>query len=147
MLSYVDSQIILIPQLPGIKLGLSNAVGLYLLYTEGTAKSALVTFVRVFLSALLFYPNFYHLAYGLTGASFALFMMFTVKKTARFGIVGVSIVGGVFHNIGQIAAVCFLTQTPQIAYYLPVLLVGGLLCGVLVGILGGIAVKRLQKAK
>lgn len=147
ILSYVDSQIMLIPSLPGIKLGLANAVTLYLLYAAGAGKSAAVTLLRVALSGLLFYGNVYHIAFGMSGAILAFAAMMIFKKTGKFGIVGVSTAGGVFHNIGQIIAVAVLTSTAELIYYLPVLLIGGSLCGVLVGIAGGIVIKRVRLTK
>ncbi len=143
ILSYVDAQIMLIPALPGIKLGLGNAVTLYLLYSVGAWQAVTVTLLRVLLSGMLFYGNVYHIAYGMCGAVLALLAMLMLKKTEKLGIVGVSIAGGVCHNIGQICAVMLLTETPAVAYYLGVLLMGGAVCGALVGLLCGIVISRI----
>ncbi len=147
ILSYVDSQIMLIPSLPGIKPGLANSVTLYLLYRAGARAAVTVTLLRVLLSGMLFYGNIYHTAYGLCGACLACAGMILLKKTGKFGCVGVSLAGGVCHNIGQIAAVAALSATPQILYYLPALMLGGCVCGAFVGALGGIVVARVDEKK
>ena len=73
--------------------------------------------------------------------------MIVLKKTGWFAVITVSIVGGILHNVGQIIAACLWTQTAEIALYLPVLLVSGLLTGGLIGVAAGLMVKRLEKWK
>jgi heptaprenyl diphosphate synthase len=143
LLSYVE---FLLPPLfaavPGIKIGLPNIVILYVLYCLDWKRAALVSFVRVCLSSLLF-GTVMTLAYSIAGAVLSLLFMTLLKKTDRFSAVGVSVTGGILHNVGQILVAMVLLDTPQIAYYLLVLTVTGTLSGILIGLCGGVLVKRL----
>jgi heptaprenyl diphosphate synthase len=73
--------------------------------------------------------------------------MILLKKTGWFSCIAVSITGGIMHNVGQIIAACLWTQTAEIAYYLPVLLISGIVSGTIIGILAGMLVKRMEKWK
>ena len=129
--------------IPGIKLGLSNIVVLLCLY-EGTAKEAFgIALVRIVLTGLTF-GNFSTMAYSLAGGIFSFLVMFLLKKSNVFSVYGVSIAGGVSHNIGQIAVAVLVLQTGLLMYYLPFLLVAGCVAGACIGFVGGILVKRLH---
>ncbi len=129
--------------IPGIKLGLSNIVVLLCLY-EGTAKEAFgIALVRIVLTGLTF-GNFSTMAYSLAGGIFSFLVMFLLKKSNVFSVYGVSIAGGVSHNIGQIAVAVLVLQTGLLMYYLPFLLVAGCVAGACIGFVGGIIVKRLH---
>ena len=65
------------------------------------------------------------------------------KKTGRFGLLGVSVAGGVMHNVGQLIVAAFMVETAALLYYLPVLLISGCIAGIVIGIAGAEAVKRL----
>ncbi len=147
LLSYVE---FLLPPLfvavPGIKIGLPNVVILYVLYTADLRSAALVSFVRLGLSTLLF-GNAMTLAYSTAGALLSLALMGILKRTDLFSPVGVSVAGGVMHNLGQILVAMLLLETPQIAFYLLVLTVTGTLSGIAVGIGGAILIKRIPGKK
>ncbi len=83
--------------------------------------------------------------FSLVGGLLSFAVMALLKKTDKFSVIGVSAAGGVFHNIGQIIAAAFVMKTAQIVYYLPVLMISGVLTGVLIGILSNIIVKRLNR--
>ena len=83
--------------------------------------------------------------YSAAGAVLSLAVMVLLKKGGRFSPITVSTVGGVCHNIGQIIAACLLTRTAELLYYLPVLLLSGTVAGILIGLLSGIILKRLEK--
>ena len=87
------------------------------------------------------------MTFSIAGAVLSLAGMILLKKTNWFSCITVSIVGGILHNVGQIIAACFWTQTSEIAYYLPVLLISGTLAGSVIGIIAGLLVKRLEKWK
>lgn len=141
MLSYVES---FIPSFaPGVKIGLPNIVIVYLLYKVGAAKAAGVSMVRVLLTALLF-GSVMSLWYSLAGAVFSLLVMTVLKKIKVFSIVGVSVVGGVAHNMAQICVAVLVTGVGAIAYYLPALIIGGIVAGVFIGIAGATVVKRVD---
>ena len=145
MLSYIDSQIPLFPSLPGIRLGLANTVTVFFIYKISAAKAAYVTFIRVALCGILFYGNAYHIAYGLCGAMLSILVMLLLKRTGAFSITGVSIAGGVSHNIGQILCAVAMTMTPQIILYLPPLLICGCLCGAGIGAVSALLIRRIEK--
>ena len=144
ILSFVESQIPAFVAIPGVKVGLPNLVIVFLLYKIGWKESVLVNVLRVVLVSLLF-GNVQTLSFSLAGAALSLLGMILLKKTEKFSPIAVSIAGGVLHNVGQILAACLWTQTPQIAYYLPVLLLSGTIAGVVIGLVGGMLVKRLDK--
>ena len=141
MLSYVES---FIPSFaPGVKIGLPNIVIVYLLYKMGATKAAWVSIVRVLLTALLF-GSVMSLWYSLAGAVVSLLLMTVLKKIKAFSIVGVSVVGGVAHNMAQICVAVLVTGVGAIAYYLPALIVGGIVAGVFIGLAGATVVKRVD---
>ena len=143
VLGYVESLLPISFGIPGIKLGLSNIVVLLCLY-EGTAKEAFgIALVRIVLTGLTF-GNFSTMAYSLAGGIFSFLVMFLLKKSNVFSVYGVSIAGGVSHNIGQIAVAVLVLQTGLLMYYLPFLLVAGCVAGACIVFVGGILVKRLH---
>jgi heptaprenyl diphosphate synthase len=142
--SYVEALIPLPFFMPGMKLGLANIVTIIVLYKMRALDAAVISMARILLSALLF-GNVFSLAYSLTGGTLSLVVMILLKKSGRFGITGVSAAGGVCHNIAQTAVAALLLETGELAYYLPVLLVTGTVTGCLIGILGGVVLKKLAK--
>lgn len=147
LLSYVE---FLLPpvfvSVPGIKMGLPNVVVLFVLYTLGEKYAALVSFVRILLSSLLF-GSVLTLAYSVAGAILSLAVMMILKKTDLLSTVGVSVAGGISHNIGQILVAIAVLRTPQIAYYMIVLAVTGIISGAFVGLCGAFLVKRIPMNK
>ena len=147
LLSYVE---FLLPPLfsavPGIKLGLPNIVIIFTLYRFGLGSAATVSFVRLVISSMLF-GNVMTFAYSLAGAILSLAIMALLKKLDLFSTVGVSITGGVAHNLGQILVALLLLDTPQIAYYMIVLTVTGTISGAFIGLCGAFMIKRIPNVK
>lgn len=145
ILSYVES---LLPPIwaavPGIKIGLPNIIVILLLYKSGYKAAATVSFIRVFLVALLF-GSMMTFAYSLAGAVLSLTLMALCKRFNLFSPVGVSIVGGVTHNLGQILVAIALFDTVQLGYYMIVLAVTGTVAGVFIGLAGSLLLRRLEK--
>lgn len=144
IMSYIEVLFPLNFAVPGIKMGLANIVIVFVLYRMSLADAVTVSLVRVFLVSLLF-GNFMSLAYSFTGAALSLALMAILKTTEKFSVVGVSIVGGVMHNVGQIAMAVILMGTAQIAYYLPVLVITGTVTGVLIGLVSALVINRVKK--
>ena len=144
ILSFVESQIPALVAIPGIKVGLPNLVMVFLLYRVGWRETVTVSIIRIILVSMLF-GNVQTITFSLAGAVLSLLGMILLKKLGLFSCITVSIVGGILHNVGQIIAACFWTQTAEIAYYLPVLLVSGTIAGTAIGIVSGLLVKRLEK--
>ena len=143
LLSFIESRLPSFTAVPGIKVGLANIAVTFALYKLGVKEAAIVSAVRVCLMALLF-GSLVSMIYGLSGALLSLAVMSVLKGSRRLSPVGVSVAGGVAHNIGQISAACILLRTSAIAYYLPVLILTGTLAGVATGIAAGILIKRLK---
>lgn len=147
VLSYVET---LIPPIysaiPGIKIGLANIIIIFLLYKFSFKSALLVSLLRVALVSALF-GNAVMFAYSFAGAVLSLCFMAILKKTNRFSNVSVSVIGGVTHNIGQIAVAIILMQTPQIAFYLAILAISGTLSGVAVGIISAYVLRYTKRIK
>lgn len=142
VLSYLESLIPYSFAVPGIRMGLPNIVIIFALYRIGWKESAAISFIRIGLTAVLF-GNLFSLIYSVCGAALSLTVMPLLKKSGRFQTVGVSISGAVMHNIGQILAAFFILNTSGIIFYLPMLLLSGVLSGMLIGIAGSVCVKRI----
>ena len=143
VLSWLESLVPLSVAVPGAKLGLTNLVVIFALYRMSLRDAAVISLVRVVLVSATF-GNAYSLAYSMAGAVLSLGVMALLKKTGQFSMVGVSIAGGVCHNIGQILVAIAVLGTARIAWYLPVLLLTGLTAGVCVGVVGGILTRRIR---
>ncbi len=143
ILAYVEAILPpLFTAIPGIKLGLANIVIVFILYRYRTLDAALVSFVRITVSALLF-GNPMTLAYSAAGAVLSIAIMTLLRKLDFLSVIGVSVAGAVFHNIGQILTAMLLLRTAELGYYLIVLTLTGTVSGIFVGICGGIVQKRL----
>ena len=144
ILSFVESLIPPLVAVPGVKIGLANIVTVFLLYTLGWRAAGCVSLIRVLLSALLF-GNVQSLIFALSGAALSFIVMVVVKKLLPFGKVGVSVLGAVAHNAGQVAAAVIVMETAALAYYFIPLVISGTVAGVFVGILAAILTIRLEK--
>lgn len=147
VLSFVET---LLPPIyaavPGIKIGLANIVSVFLLYKFSVKDTAIVTLIRVLTIAMLF-GNIMTLSYSLAGAVLSITVMALLKKTKLFSTVGVSIAGGVAHNLGQIIIAIFITSTIEIGYYMIFLCISGVLSGTLIGIVGALVLKYTKNLK
>ena len=142
ILSYVESLIPFYFGIPGVKLGLTNLVIVLVLYQLGFGPAMVLSCARVFLAGFLF-GNLYSILYSLAGGVLSLLVMALVKKTGKLSIAGVSICGGIFHNVGQILVAMVVVENMSIAYYMPVLLISGVITGCLIGIAAGEVKRRL----
>jgi heptaprenyl diphosphate synthase len=133
----------LMAAVPGIKLGLPNIAIIFILYRFGWKEAAAVSFVRIVAVSLLF-GNPMTFAYSVAGGFLSLLVMTLLRKMDFLSTVGVSVAGGVMHNVGQILMAMLLLGTAELGYYLIVLAVTGTVSGVFVGFGGSFAVKRIQ---
>ena len=106
--------------------------------------TAAVNLVRVILVGLTF-GNLFSMVYSMAGAALSLLLMVLCKKKEWFSPVGVSIVGGVGHNVGQLAVAAAVVENAAVFSYLPLLLIAGTIAGTVIGILGGMVVTRIGK--
>ncbi|MCD7715128.1 MAG: Gx transporter family protein [Lachnospiraceae bacterium] len=146
ILSYVESLFPVFYGIPGIKLGLANSMSLVMLYLLGVPSAFCVSIVRVVLSGFLF-GNLFSIAYSLAGAVFSLAVMAAMKRLGFFSVTGVSICGGMAHNIAQLIVAVFLVENLNLFYYLPVLLLSGLVTGLVIGLLSSGILKRLPQMR
>ncbi len=144
LLSYIEHLLPPLLALPGVKIGLANIATVFALYTLGKRYAVTVSLVRVFLSALLF-GNALGLLYSLSGAVLALLVMCLLMRSGLFSEIGVSVAGGVLHNVGQIiAAAIVMRAAPLAAIYMPVLLISGVVAGIVVGVASGLLIRSLK---
>lgn len=144
--SYVETLIPISFGIPGVKLGLANLIIVIALYRLKLKEAYLLSVTRVLLSGFLF-GNYFSILYSLAGGLLSLSVMALLKKCGGFSIIGVSIAGGVSHNIGQLIVAMLVVETYQVTYYLPALLISGLLTGALIGVVSGEMLKRLSDFK
>lgn len=142
LFSYVETLIPINLGAPGIKLGLANLVTMVSFYLLGTPAAVVITLVRVILTGFTF-GNMSMMMYSLAGSCVSLILMILVRQKNWFSPVGVSILGGVGHNVGQLAVAAAVLESRTLFYYVPVLLIAGMAAGAVIGILCGRMVKRL----
>ena len=138
--SYVETLIPIQVGIPGVKLGLANLVVVVVLYKMGIKEAYTLAVVRVFL-----FGNLFSIVYSLAGGLLSLTVMVALKRTKAFSLLGISAMGGVFHNVGQLIMAALVLESLSIGYYLPVLLISGLVTGILIGIISGEMLKRLNR--
>ena len=145
ILAYVESMLPpLFHAVPGIKIGLPNIMIVFVLYRFGLKEAATVSLIRMLAVSFMF-GNMMALVYSLAGAFLSMFVMVILKKLNFLSVVGVSVAGGVFHNVGQILTAMLLLGTAELGYYLIVLTVTGTVSGIFVGLCGAIVEKRIPK--
>ena len=140
--SYVETLIPVNLGIPGVKLGLANLIIVVALYKMRLSEAYLLSVVRVLLAGFIF-GNYFSIIYSLAGGLLSLTVMELLKKWGGFSLQGISIAGGVFHNIGQLIVAAVVVETFSVTYYFPVLLVAGLLTGLVIGIVAEMMLKRL----
>lgn len=131
--SYVESLIPISFGIPGVKLGLTNIVVVLMLYCIGAKETFAVSVCRIVLAGFLF-GNLFSILYSLAGGLLSFLIMWAVKRTGKLGILPVSVCGGIFHNIGQLAVAALVVENYNVFYYLPVLLLAGAATGLAIGV-------------
>lgn len=143
ILSYVESLVPIALGIPGVKLGLANLITVIVLYRIGAREAFLLSLLRVTIAGFLF-GNLFAILYSMAGACTSLAVMVLLKRIGTFSIIGVSIAGGVFHNIGQLIVAMLVLQSASLVYYFAVLMIAGLVTGFLIGVLSMETMKRLR---
>lgn len=141
--SYVETLIPIHFGVPGIKLGLANLIVVIVLYKWGAKQALLVSVLRILLSGFMF-GNMFSIVYSLAGGLLSLFFMNVLKKKNTFSIIGVSLAGGVTHNLGQLIVAMLVVESYKAGFYFPVLMIAGMLTGFLIGVLSAEILKRLK---
>lgn len=142
ILGYVETFLPVVG-IPGIKLGLANLSIVLALYILGNREAVLINLVRILLVGFMF-GNMFAIVYSLAGAGFSYIIMIGAKKI-KLSMITVAILGGVFHNIGQIIVACMVVETYSVFAYVPVLIFSGIITGMLIGILAVFIYNRVYK--
>lgn len=142
--SYVESLIPFRIGIPGVKLGLANLVIVVAMYKMNKKQVYLLSVTRVVLAGFMF-GNLFSIVYSLAGSLLSLAVMYGLKRKESFSIMGISMAGGVFHNIGQLIVAMIVLESLNLVYYASVLLISGLITGIVIGIVSDEIMKRIKK--
>ena len=141
--SYIESFFSL--GIPGIKLGLTNIVVIWLLYLIGTREAIFISILRIILAGFMF-GNAFSILYSLVGGILSLLVMWMLKRLGRFQMISVSAAGGIAHNLGQIIVATIIVKNYNVMYYFPFLMICGFLTGVLIGVIAQEMVIRIPES-
>ena len=144
ILSYIESLIPFFFGVPGMKLGLPNMAIVMALYMFGWKEAIVINIFRIVISGFLF-GNMYGILFSLSGAVISFIAMLIIKSTDRFSMTGTSIIGGVFHNIAQILVAAFVVKTSGIIYYMPVLIIAGVITGFINGTIASQVMTHIRR--
>ncbi len=143
MLGYFERFIPIAPGLPGVKLGLANSILLYAIYLIDSKSAFTLMILKVVLSAAL-YAGLGAIMFSFSGGLFSLIMMLLTKRYGKTSVIGVSVIGAVFHNIGQLVVAGFIVQTRGLLFYLPILLISGVITGIITGTIAKNIIRRFM---
>ena len=143
ILSYIETLILFQTGIPGVKLGLANLAVVLSLYLFTWKEAILLTTLKAVLSGLMF-GNLFMIIYSLAGALISCMIMILLKKTGGFHVPIVSVAGGVMHNMGQLLVAVFVVETYSIFYYIPVLMIAGLITGLVIGSVAALVLPYIQ---
>ncbi len=144
VLSYIEFLLPLNIGVPGAKIGLANLTVMVCLYSLGEKEACALSLLRVALVGLTF-GNISMMLYSMAGASLSLVTMIISKRVGKFSMYGVSVIGGVSHNIGQILVAMLVLNTKGLIYYLPFLIIVGTISGVIIGTVSSLITIRIKK--
>ena len=140
---YVESLVPVFAGIPGIKLGLANLAVLFILDRYSFKEAALVSVVRILVIGFMF-GNLFSILYSLAGAALSMTVMTIMLKKTSFSLIGVSVAGGVSHNIGQLVIAMLILHSSSVFLYAPALLVAGVAAGIVIGGLTSEILKRVR---
>jgi len=130
--SYIESLVPIALPIPGAKLGLANLITLTGLFFLSPMQVLIIIICRILLAGFMF-GNFATIIYSLAGGLLSLLVMLIAKKTGLLSVLGISMLGGVFHNIGQLIIACLILKNTAPVIYLPYLILIGAIAGFLMG--------------
>lgn len=142
LFSYIEAMFPLPFPVPGMKLGLANLVTVAALYCLGERPAFLISMLRILLTGLTF-TSLSMMLYSLAGGLLSFFCMSIGKRYTELSVAGISILGGVTHNLGQLLVAVFVLKTSSLLYYFPPLMVMGATAGLVTGLLGGLVIRRI----
>ena len=132
--------------IPGLKLGLANIIILFVLYKYTFKDSLYISIIRVLIVGILrtglFSISFF---FSLSGAILSIVMMYVCKKGTKLSMIGISIVGSIFHSLGQIIIAIIFIKNINIIYYLPWLLLFSIPTGMITGMISKELIKYFNE--
>lgn len=141
----VEAQIPPLVPIPGIKLGLSNIITVFAVFTLGSWEAALILAARIFLGAV-FAGNFSTIFYSAAGGALAIITTILLKKILQKNQLWVAgCIGAVAHSIGQMTMAVLISGTPGLFIYLPVMVVCSIITGLFTGLCAQLLVNRGNK--
>ena len=143
LFGYLEAILPLLIAIPGIKLGLANIPIMFAVYKMRPLDVFLISIVRVVILSLTF-RNMLAFLFSLSGAIFSISIMLLFKQSKFFSVTGVSIAGGVAHNMGQIIMAALILQIPGLLYYFPLLIIAGIITGIIIGLISGLLIERVN---
>lgn len=144
ILSYVENLISFQPGIPGMKMGLANLAVLICLYLFEWKDAVFLTLAKAVVSGFLF-GSLFTVVYSLAGAAVSMLAMGLLKKSNLFHMPVVSAVGGVMHNMGQLLVAVFVVENYSVFYYMPALILAGLLTGIVIGAVAALVLPYIKK--
>jgi len=140
----IEAQIPAPIPIPGIKLGLANIITVFALFAYTPKDALLILSVRVFLGSV-FSGQISTLMYSAAGGLLCFMAIVFIKRFLTENQIWVaSVIGAIFHNVGQILVAIAVTGTPSIAVYLPILMVSGICAGLFTGLCTQTLYKKLM---
>ena len=143
MLSYVESLIPPFIAIPGVKIGLANSVTVFALYLLDIRSAVIISVLRVSLASLLFGSPVTFI-YSIVGAALSILVMALLRRIDFFSAIGVSALGGVAHNLGQVAVAALIMENAGLLYYFSLLIVAGVAAGAAIGVISALLVSKIE---
>jgi len=133
ILNIVENITVAISFIPGVKLGLANISIVFLLYFYGFKEMFVTNVMRVIIASLITGTLFgMPFMISMTASIFCMLMIYPLYKTKRLSIYGLSMVQAVAFNFAQICVVSFLYNSTIFFFYLPYLILSGIITGYLI---------------
>lgn len=130
---------------PGAKLGLSNLITVFALYSLPNVKDTLLILCTRIILSSFFGGGPTILLYSMAGGLLSFAAMVLLKRSHVFSILGVSAAGGFFHNVGQLLVASIVMESPMLWTYLPILAPCGIFTGLLIGMLSYWSLKKIKR--
>ena len=144
--SYVEAIVPIPIGIPGVKLGFANIVTVFALYRMGFGSAFVICLMRILVVSALF-ANPTMAIYSLAGGIISLLVMQLFKSMKIFSIIGVSMAGGVFHNVAQVTVAVLVMETVGLYSYLAPLIIVGMITGIFIGVVSDKALVHLKRIK
>ena len=143
----IEAQLPSLAPIPGVKLGLANIITVYAIFILSPLDTLSILLCRIFLGSI-FSGNMSVILYSLSGGILCYLAMLIAKRFLTLDSIWIcSVIGAISHNIGQILIAIFITKTPSLAFYLPVLLLSGIITGMFTGISSQYLINKLNLIK